>query len=206
MVAANPAAPTIDPNTRTHTVQDQPVLDAREILAAFLDPSQSLFDILDEFNLSINELHAWLARPEIAAALAKLLEMHALRNRVLAAQSSAAALETIAAIARGQPPQGLSAETARKSASHILRLAAPPKPPRPARRACTSDAPTAAAQSAHTRKRPEHESEGQGVSMQTSWATDRTDDAPADPSIPHRRPDSITPDHAPAAPPLRAAS
>jgi hypothetical protein len=137
VIAANPA---LDQQALDHLPEpaeaapapaaSPPAPDDNALLLAVLDPSHSTLDLCSAFGLSIPALKAFLDRPDIAQALEDFLEINHRRTRIFAAQHSAAAIQTIASIAQDQRPENVAPETARKSASHLLRLATPKKEPR----------------------------------------------------------------------------
>lgn len=113
------------------------------LLADYLKPSLSLFDLAERHNLSIPDLIAWSELPATAALLARLKAFAETRSAILTADrappailalSTAASSALATSAEASNPAQRLRAiESARKSASHILRLAPRHrKPPSPA--------------------------------------------------------------------------
>ena len=89
----------------------------RSLLAAFLDPSQTIPEVAEAHSLDLSALLAWSADPEVAAELDALEALAQRRLRALAAQHIPAAVETLAKLLTSPAP-----ETARRAASALLRL------------------------------------------------------------------------------------
>ncbi|MFN0011596.1 MAG: hypothetical protein ACKVS8_08125 [Phycisphaerales bacterium] len=119
------------------------------LLSASLDPSLSLLDIAAAHNLTLDQLTAWMARPDVAEQLAALHSAAALRVRIVAANHLPRAVEALGTIINAslnnedQPTLDRTnfrhlvfrqrrTETVRRAASTILRLANFYPPVRPA--------------------------------------------------------------------------
>lgn len=113
---------------------------ADALLAAFLDPCLTLADIAAAAGLTLSQLAAWFNLRETQAVLAELREMSRFRSQILADLKLPAAVDTLARInddlaaLQPEPDAPITvhlrlADTARRTATAIQRLATP-RPPR----------------------------------------------------------------------------
>ncbi len=112
-------------------------LDESALLADYLNPSLSLLDLSERHNLPIPHLVAWAERPDIASVLIRLKALADQRAALLAADHAPAAVISLSAASASALATAAEAETpalrlraiesARKAASHMLRLAPRPR-------------------------------------------------------------------------------